>query len=126
MNTRPSSNDDDSLEALLKSQHESIPDDGFSARVLAALPEPRPARLSPVRRQRVLVALATLAGLAVAFLRSGFSPAVELQKAGQSIDEVARTLAGLNTPMFWTSMFTILVSLYLAFQQDIVRALKSI
>jgi hypothetical protein len=59
-NVNPSPSDDTRLEELLRLPAPPIPDDSFSTRVLAALPERRRAR-PPVYRA-VLLALGALAG----------------------------------------------------------------
>ncbi|MCX6954018.1 MAG: hypothetical protein NTV51_17860 [Verrucomicrobia bacterium] len=77
--TPPPDHGDDRLEALLRAPASALPDDGFSARVLAALPPPD--RASHVARASVaqwcgfLAALATLAALTAA------APWMELQTA---------------------------------------------
>ncbi len=69
-NLNPPPNDDAHLAALLRQNHTDLPDDGFTARVLAALP-PRAPRSAPIFEQpaarAIVFSLAALAGLAFAF-----------------------------------------------------------
>ncbi len=67
----PPSEDDSRLEALLRQPASPLPDHGFTARVLAALPPPR----APRSQARMLAAVAGgLAGLLVALLSLGPTP----------------------------------------------------
>jgi len=61
----PPEPDDDTLDALLQSAPRAIPDDGFTARVCAALP-PRKASVPPARR--LLLSGALLLGCLVAWM----------------------------------------------------------
>jgi hypothetical protein len=69
-NLTPAPGDDDRLDTLLRRSTEApLPDNGFSARVLAALP-PRP-REDRDWLRAILCLLAAAAGLAVALARPG-------------------------------------------------------
>ena len=79
LNPRPAPPDDAALTAFLARAQPPLPDDGFSARVVAALPAPRRAPL-PVRP--LLTAVAALAGAALSwrqFAEVGGSQAVTQQ-----------------------------------------------
>lgn len=86
----PPSEDDPRLEALLRQPVSPLPDHGFTARVLAALPPPR----APRSQVRVLAAVAGgLAGLLVALLPLG--PAADLTPAVATLGQALLALGTL-------------------------------
>lgn len=67
------SNDDARLESWLRQSATDLPDDGFSQRVLAALPPPRTTSDAPshFRFRESIIAVGALAGVALAGWRIG-------------------------------------------------------
>lgn len=83
-NLNPPPSEDDQLAALLRANSPAVPDDGFSALVLTALPPPRQAARG-TRPQIIAGILGALAGLGFA-LRKGASWSDGLEVAGRGID----------------------------------------
>jgi hypothetical protein len=123
MNTQPSPAEDP-LEVLLRKEHAPLADDGFSTRVLSALPPVVPTpRRSPTRRT-LACSLGALTGFVVALSQSGLPPAnastafvVTLQastlRAVHWLSDPAVILLGLLT----------LASLALAYAREIAAKL---
>ena len=85
-NLNPPPSEDDQLATLLRANSPAVPDDGFSARVLTALPPPREARWTKL--QIIAGAVGALAGLGFALLK-GASWSDGLEVAGRGIDACA-------------------------------------
>jgi hypothetical protein len=68
----PLSRDDERLSAILREAQPAIADDGFSTRVLAALPPPKNSAL-PLLSRPFACAIGTLVGIAVAWNHGVFS-----------------------------------------------------
>lgn len=109
MNDRPP--DDARLEAWLRSDSEALPDDGFSARVLAALP---PARPSFAWRRTLLVAAGAALGYALA-LAAGASVS---GLAAAALDEMRRASADLADPWIAASAAATIGLLVYLWQDD--------
>ena len=91
MNTQPTPSEDP-LEVLLRKDYAPLADDGFSARVLAAIPLPEPkARRLPSRRF-VLCSIGGLAGAACAYLQSGISTTAEIKTVGTALVDFSKKL----------------------------------
>lgn len=107
----------DELDALLRhaSRADPLPDHGFSARVLAALP---PARASVRRRdprRLVFCAIGGLAGIMVAILNSGSWSEISagLTSTGP---QLSQAFAQLTSPGFGLAVAVTLVSLAFVFR----------
>jgi len=115
---------EDPLEILLRQEHAPIADDGFSARVLAALPPPAPKpRLLPSRRA-IACSLGAITGLVVAFARSGPLRANDLTEFGAALQTATMSVAhSLGDPTVLTIGLLILTSLALAYAREIAAKL---
>jgi len=92
MNNQPMPSEDP-LETLLRQEHAPIADDGFSARVLGALPPPATQpRMLPSRRA-IACSLGTVTGLIVTFARSGLPQANDLTAFGAALENVTLSVA---------------------------------
>ena len=116
LNSSPDANGDARLEALLRRATTPLDDDGFSARVLAALPAPVKPR---VPWQRILFCIAgALAGCGYAVWRGVSGPAFET-----GIARLGNTLAdfgpSMTDPRFVTAMGVTVLSLALAFRTEL-------
>jgi hypothetical protein len=113
------------LAALLRSTHTDLPDDGFTARVLAALPPPTPSAVPFLERpagRPIVLSIAALAGLALA-LWQGLSvetlrtlvPAVQQTTATASVS--------VTDPAFSIALFVTAASVLYAMKPRFLRLL---
>ena len=87
----PDSSDDARVDEWLRSDASTpLPDDGFSSRVLAALP-PRRAR-EPSRRLWILPALGAAVGLLLIVARGGASPDIDIGPVGGLVNALGSAL----------------------------------
>lgn len=105
--------EDAALAALLRAQSTDIPDDGFSARVLAALPTPatRPGPRAAARWPWLAYLGGGAAGVVVALSRAGSWPDF-VSGAGQLGHAAAQATAALSEP--WLAVALALTVLSLA------------
>lgn len=109
LNPFPNANDDVRLEALLRDAVSALPDDGFSSRVLAALP-PEETAAGSWRRTAFCFAGAA-AGCGYALWRGVNWP--ELQA------EFGRTTTALADPLFMGALVVAALSLLFAFRAEL-------
>lgn len=104
--------DDGRLQAWLRSVQQPLPDEGFSRRVLAALPPPRCAS-APVWSRPVACTIGLLAGVSFAWQRietaGGFSPG-----GGQWRRTLEEALWKFDTPMAPTTQTALTIALAVA------------
>ena len=109
-------NEDPRLEAMLRSAAPNLPDDGFSTRVLAALPQAVEQRVS--WRRALFCVVGAGVGVSLALWQGVSWP--ELQSG---IERFATTLANagpsLANPMFAAALVVTLLSLLVAFQSEL-------
>jgi len=119
MNTQPNLSEDP-LEVLLRKDHAPLADDGFSARVLAALPPPAPkSRRVPIRRT-IACGLGALTGFIFTIAHSGPPRASELAAFGSLLQTSFVSAANLfsNPSVLAVSTLT-LTSLVFAYFREI-------
>jgi hypothetical protein len=108
-----SSPDDEArLETWLREPARALPDDGFSTRVLAALPPPVTRPIST--RRWVLCGLAAAVGLAVAWPRAGTGGEVVSQLSSWT-DALTMTGTALADPMAQIALVVAALSLVAVF-----------
>ena len=107
------------LAALLRDAAAQLPDDGFSARVLAALPPPAAA---PARGRRLAAALGATAGCVfVAWRGLAWSDVgAALARLALAVDHVA---PALSPPQIFAALWVTAVSLIFAFWSELRRKL---
>ena len=114
-NLTPTPDEDEALAALLRSSAPALPDDGFSPRVLTALPLPRTVRWA--WPQITATALGAAAGLGFAYFK-GASLSDSVSVVGT---ESGAFLAKLNAPGFAFALALTGVSLlipYVLYRQE--------
>jgi len=123
-NVNPSSNDDAHLAALLRQNHADLPDDGFTARVLAALPPPAPRAVPFFERpsaRAFVFSLAALAGLALAL-----SQGLSLETLRALVPAIHQTAAAsphsLGDPAFSTALLVAAASFLYAMKHRLLRS----
>lgn len=129
-NLNSPSPDDQHLRTLLGQGLPPLPDDGFTQRVLAALPPPTPKRTLSFRA--LLCTVAAVAGLALALRRgpSLQSLSVALERLDESLVEVALPLVGdagrhVGAGLTLALAATVL-SLFYVFRESLRPTLRSI
>ncbi|HTX64840.1 MAG TPA: hypothetical protein VMD31_03650 [Opitutaceae bacterium] len=121
------SSDDARLEAWLRSGNAGaqLPDDGFTARVLAALPPPSAARLAVrrrgARRRSWLLLIGTALGCAAAFSGGTAGLARGADALLPAFVTAARQLA---TPSLGLAAAATAASLVIAYWPDLVRRVR--
>jgi hypothetical protein len=112
-NLKPPSPPDDQIEAWLRtsSQLPPLPDDGFSARVVAALPARRQ------NRRAWLCVAGAVVGVVIAALGGAFSTEVFTQWQASSA-EIGRLLLD---PMLFTALVIAALSAFYALKSDELR-----
>ena len=122
LNSLPSANDDARLEALLRRAAPTLPDNGFSARVLAALPATEEQH-APWRRA-VFCLVGAAAGCGLAFWRSGASPGLQsgLEQFGVNLADASLVFAD---PMVSAALVVTALSLLVAFRTELREKLLS-
>jgi hypothetical protein len=121
LNSPPDASDDARLRALLRRQTAPLPDGGFSARVMAALPvASTPSRAySP----RIWIYLAgALAGSGFAFWRAGSWGEIRAETI-QAVSRLGAPLATFNDPTFILALAVAAFSLLVAFRTEVRRML---
>lgn len=112
LNSSPDEAADAALTAMLRTQAPAIPDDGFSARVLSALPPPRAAVLLPRPSRWPWAAYigGGLAGATFALSRAGSWPDF-VSATSQLVHALSAVLALLTEP--WLVLALVLAALSL-------------
>jgi hypothetical protein len=124
MNTQPTS-PEDPLEALLCKNQEPLADDGFSARILAALPSPAPKPHKYPNRRVVVCSLGAITGLIWAVTTSGLPHASELTTFRSAVISSTKALLNLlSDPSILALSALILASLAIAFAREIMAKLE--
>ena len=123
LNSSTNANDDGTrLEAMLRGAAPALPDDGFSARVLAALPAAEEQR-TPWRRIAFCLGGAA-AGCGVAFWRSGAGPGLQ-----SSLEHFGVTMANaclvFTNPIVSAALVATALSLLVAFRTELREKLLS-
>ena len=121
-NVNSSANDDRRIEALLRDAVTPLPDDGFSARVMAALPG---AEKQPATRRRLAFCLAgAMCGCAFALWRGVSVPELEAaySRFAPSLMNAASPLAD---PVLATALMVAALSLLFAFRAELRDRLMS-
>jgi hypothetical protein len=114
---KPTPPDDTQLESWLRTNSSlpSLPDDGFSRRVLAALPASSPSRLTPR-----LLAIAIGAASGIAFAAFKFSTAAPVDFSLPPLGlEMTEALAHLTDPKLHAALGTTAVTLMFVFWRDL-------
>lgn len=113
---------DDRLESLLRQPAAPLPDDGFSARVLCALPPPPPARQAWPRRTCYLVG--TLAGVIYLTTRD-----VDWSATSTATDQLAAMMVqiadSLSAPAVVLAFSITVLSLAVAFHAELRESLEA-
>ena len=129
-NLNPASRDGDDgdaearLAAHLRARSPALPDDGFSARVLATLPPPRRAPAPGLGRRLAVGWAGAVAGIAFAMWR-GTSPA-DLQAAfDQSNLALVKVTSSLADPAFAVALVATALSLLFVFKSELRARLFS-
>lgn len=123
MNTLPSP-DEDPLEMLLRKNSAPLADDGFSARVLAALPPPPAKPRARPNRRAIACSVGTLTGLIWAIIRSGPPRLGDLAVLGSELQSSTTTIVkALGDPNILMLGTLILASLAFAFSREIIAKL---
>lgn len=119
LNSRPA--ETDPLESLLRQRAPALPDDGFSVRVLAALPTHTPQRTqrvsaSPFTRSMFCL-VGGLLGAAVAIVALALSPGVTTE-ASRSLDAIRESTAVLFNPSVALALAVATASVLFAFRGE--------
>ena len=123
MNTQPTPSEDP-LEVLLRKDHAPLADDGFSARVLAALPPPAPKSRRVPGRRTIACSLGALTGFIFTIAHSGLPRASELSAFGSLVQTSAVSAANsLSDPTVLAVGTLILTSLAFAYSREITAKL---
>ena len=119
MNTIPDPSEDP-LEMLLRKNPEPIADNGFSARVLAALPPPPPKPRRLPNRRVIVCSLGGLVGLVWALVQSGLPRADDLAAFASTITTpMTRAAALFSDPTVIVLVALIIASLAFAYAREI-------
>jgi len=121
LNSSANANDDARLEAMLRRASPALPDNGFSARVLAALPPE--AEATPWRRIAFCVAGAA-AGCGFALWQGVSWPELQAD-AAQFSAKLANAGSALDNPMFGAALVVTALSLLVAFRTELREKLRS-
>jgi len=115
---------DDPLEVLLRKNSAHLADNGFSARVLAALPPPPPMKQARPSRRMIACGLGTLTGLRWAFATSGLPHTRDLMSFGSQLTTSTESVViSLSAPSVLFVGTLILVSLAFAFHRELISKL---
>ena len=115
---------DDPLEELLRKNSAPLADNGFSARVLAAIPPPPLRQQAHPSRRLIACILGALTGLLWAFATSGLPNVRDLIAFGSQLTtSMASVGISLSTPSVLLVGTLILVSLAFAFYRELISKL---
>ena len=124
-NVKPPSDDDAQLASLLRQHHSELPDDGFTARVLAALP-PRVPHFVPwferPAARNIVFSFAALSGLAFA-LSQGLSLDTFRALAPAVRQTAAEASISLADPALSTALLVAAGSVLYAMKHRLLRSL---
>ncbi len=111
---KSSASDDDCLEALLRERMPALRDDGFSARVLAALPPPEK---SPIDRRLIFSLVGGMVGGIFALLAALLWPGAQADLTS-SLTAIAQPIAVLMDPGVGLALLVATASLVYAFRHE--------
>lgn len=122
LNSSAHANDDARLATMLRAAAPVLPDDGFSTRVLAALPAPHIER--PQWGRIVFGAVGAAAGCGLAF-GSGASWEDLQMGGGRIASAFLRAAPAFSDPMVAAALGVALLSLLVAFHRELRERLRS-
>jgi len=116
---------EDPLEMLLNKNREPIADDGFSARVLAALPPPAPKPRMLPNRRLIACSLGAVIGLVWGLMQSGLPRSSDLAAFVATLETLTTRLATpLADPTVLLLGALVISSLFFAYAREIAAKLS--
>lgn len=120
-----SSSSEDQLENLLRKSSASVPDGGFSARVLTALPPLAPKKHRGPSRRTITYLLGTLTGLLCAIANPGSSLAGDFAALNSNfVSFCTKTMSALSDPTLLVMTALLFGSLVFAYFHEIIEKLE--